>query len=173
MHSNPALSKTSSQHSTTTYLAQTASRSASSPCAPLHCRPRPPHQQCKSSLPPRRAPGCNGCRMPDSIKSRSAYTLRFLLPSSRRVSHENTHVKPSLQLAVSPQLHKHHLVQRQADQIERLVDRVGAGAGFFGRSHSASLWARGRVCVWECYLWVVVAMRCVSADVLARLSTTL
>ena len=92
-------------------------------------------------------------------------------PSGVIVSHGGTHVKPSLQLTVSPQLHKHHLVQRQADQIERLVDRVGGGAGFFGRSHSASFSLRRASVCGKLFCWVVVIEMHGSADVLARLST--
>lgn len=58
-HLNPHFPTTKSS-----YLAQTTSRSASSPSAPRRCRPRPRRRPCKSSLPPRRAPSCNGCRMP-------------------------------------------------------------------------------------------------------------
>lgn len=156
--------------SKTTYLVQTASRSASSPCAPRHCRPRLLRQPCKSSLPPRRAPGCNGCRMPNQIKPipvSTCITLQnpFLVPVpsfepiQKHPSHgcRYTHVKSPLQLAVSSQFDKHHLVQRQADQVERFVDRVGAGAGFFGRCHSASF-VVGVVCVCMCV--VVAARRC-------------
>lgn len=50
------------------YLVQTASHSASSSSAPRRCRPPPPPQPRRSSLLPRRAPGCNGCRMPDQSK---------------------------------------------------------------------------------------------------------
>ena len=157
------------QRSTAAYLAQTASRSASSPCAPRHCRLRLPRRQCKSSLPPRRAPGCNGCRMPGRVNSGQHTPSKT--PSGIIVSHGCTHVKPSLQLTVSPQLHKHHLVQRQADQIERLIDRVGGGAGFFGRSHSASFSLRRASVCGMLFCWLVVIEMHGSADVLARLST--
>jgi hypothetical protein len=35
-------------------------------------------------------------------------------------------MKPALELAITPKLHKDHLVERQADQIQRLGDR-GSG----------------------------------------------
>lgn len=45
-----------------------------------------------------------------------------------------THVQAPLELAIASQLDKHGLVEAQAHQVERLVDR-GTGAGFVDVSH--------------------------------------
>lgn len=132
-----------------TYLAQTTSRSASSPFAPSPrplCRPHRRRRPRTPSPPHRRARGCSGCRMPGREYALASIIHPYYLcspgslepirdkPDSRIASlvlfHSClTYMQPSLQLAISTQLHMDDLVERQADKIERFVHRVRVRAG--------------------------------------------
>ena len=100
------------------YLAQKASRSASSPSAPSPRRPR--RQPHTPSPPHRRAQGCSGSRMPvttaRSAQALPPFTISFLMGS--------THVKSTFDFPVPAQFDVYDFVEREAHEVERLVDGV-------------------------------------------------
>jgi len=99
----------------------------------------PRHQQYIPSLRPRPARGCSGYRKPmrRTVSRNSGLCVGSILTL--------THVKSTHHLPITSQLDEDDLVDRQAHQVQRLVDGVGAGNVVHIR-HSASIAVGASTC---------------------------